>query len=159
MQLENKPSQIIKNISFTQLPYWIERGRGGGGNPRFTDSLEGPKIRVKQSALNHSVTSSSHQPRPRQQSQYPASRSGFSCIKSFSLYRFLSRQLASQLCSQSVRQSVSQPVSQPVSRSISQSVSVSVSQPVSQPVSQLVSQSVCQSVSHIGIFWTKWAWK
>ena len=36
------------------------RGKGGGGNPWFAGTLEGPNIRVKQSGLNHSVNASSH---------------------------------------------------------------------------------------------------
>ena len=44
-----------KNIGFTYLPYWIEKG----GNPWFTSRLENPKITVKQTvsskSLNHCV--------------------------------------------------------------------------------------------------------
>ena len=101
-----------KNIGFTKLPYWIERG--------VTHDL--PVVSSR--SFSHCIIPLD----PTQMVEYCLAANHSACINS-----------CPKSVSQSAMQSVSQTVSQPLSQSVCQSVSQPVSQSVSQLVNQLVS--------------------
>ena len=145
-----------RNIGFTQLPYWIERGVGH-------ELLVAQKVLSSQSNRQLQIIQSLHHPiSPGSDSRVtilPTSHfflatNHSACINFCPLSQPVSYAV-SRSASQSNRQSVSQSASQSTSQSVSQLVSLLVSQPaskstslsVSQSVSQLVNQSVSQSAS------------